>query len=82
MISLKIKLSEVPRRLRDELGVSVSYRRLYTAVLDGIVPAERDASGSRWIVNPDDLPEIAETLGGKPMAHRRGVRERVARDEG
>ena len=59
----KIKLSELPRRLRDEFGEAVSYRRLYTAVLDGIVPAERDASGSRWLVDADDLPEIAQTLG-------------------
>ena len=62
----KIKLSELPRRLRDEFGVSVTYRRLYTAVLDGIVPAERDGSGARWIVDAGDLPEIAETLGSKP----------------
>ncbi len=41
----KIKLPEVTRHLRDDFGVSVSYRRLYTAVLDGIVPAEKDASG-------------------------------------
>ena len=61
----KIKLSELPRRLRDEFGVAISYRRIYTAVLDGIVPAERDASGSRWIIDPDDLAEIATTLGGK-----------------
>ncbi len=60
----KIKLSELPRRLRDEFGVTVSYRRLYTAVLDGTVPAERDASGSRWLIDADDLPEIAKTLGG------------------
>ncbi len=62
----KIKLSELPRRLRDEFSITVSYRRLYTAVLDGIVSAERDASGSRWLVDADDLPEIAKTLGSKP----------------
>ena len=60
----KIKLSEVPRHLRDEFSVAVTYRRLYTAVLDGTIPAGRDASGSRWLVGPDDLPEIAKTLGG------------------
>ena len=59
----KIKLSELSRRLRDEFGESVPYRKIYTAVLDGIVPAERDASGARWIVNADDLPAIAKTLG-------------------
>ena len=78
----KIKLSEVPRRLRDEFGVAVSYRRVYTAVLDGTVPAERDASGSRWIVDADDLPEIAETLGRKPISHRRGLREHATKAEG
>ena len=62
----KIKLSEVPRRLRDEFGVSISYRRLYTAVLDGMVPAEKDASGSRWLVDANDLPDIATTLGERP----------------
>ena len=58
-----IKLSEVPRRLRDQFGVTVSYRRLYTAVLDGIVPAERDASGSRWLVNAVDLSDLAQKFG-------------------
>ncbi len=66
MTDTRIKLSELPRRLRDEFGIVVSYRRLYTAVLDGIVPAERDGSGTRWLVDADDLPEIAETLGSKP----------------
>ncbi len=61
----KIKLSELPRRLRDQFDVTVSYRRLYTAVLDGIVPAERDASGSRWLIDPNDLPEIARTICGE-----------------
>ena len=60
----KIQLSELPRRLRNEFGITVSYRRLYTAVLDGIVPAERDESGSRWLIDPDNLPEIVKTLGG------------------
>ena len=58
----KIKLSEIPRRLRDEFGLVVTYRRVYTAVLDGMVPAERDASGSRWLVDAGDLPGIAKTL--------------------
>lgn len=57
-----IKLSELPRRLRDEFSITVSYRRLYTAVLDGTIPAGRDASRSRWLIDADDLPEIAKTL--------------------
>ncbi len=58
----KIKLSETPRRLRDEFNVIVSYRSLYHKVLDGIIPAERDASGGRWVINVSDLPAIAEAM--------------------
>ena len=58
----KIKLSETPRRLRDEFNVIVSYRSLYHRVLDGIIPAERDASGGRWVINVSDLPTIADAL--------------------
>ena len=67
MTDTKIRLSELPRRLRDEFGVAVSYRRVYSAVLDGIVPAERDGSGARWLVDADDLTAIAETLGRKTV---------------
>ncbi len=58
----KIKLSETPRRLRDEFDVIVSYRSLYHRVLDGIIPAERDASGGRWVINVSDRPAIAEAM--------------------
>ena len=62
MSGSKIKLSETPRRLRDEFNVIVSYRSLYHKVLDGIIPAERDASGGRWVINVSDLPAIAEAM--------------------
>ncbi len=62
MSDSKIKLSETPRRLRDEFDVIVSYRSLYHKVLDGIIPAERDASGGRWVINVSDLPTIADAL--------------------
>ena len=62
MSDSKIKLSETPRRLRDEFDVVVSYRSLYHRVLDGIIPAERDASGGRWVINVSDLPAIAEAM--------------------
>ena len=60
-----IKLSEVPRRIRRDFGVEITYRRLYSAVLDGKVPAHKDDSGHGWLINDDDLPEIAEKL--KPV---------------
>ncbi len=62
MSDSKIKLSETARRLRDEFDVIVSYRSLYHRVLDGIIPAERDASGGRWVINVSDLPAIAEAM--------------------
>jgi hypothetical protein len=57
-----IKLSEVPRRLREDFGVSISYRRLYGLVLDGIVPAEKDETGNRWLIACNDLGQVAEML--------------------
>ncbi len=62
MSDSKIKLSETARRLREDFGVSVSYRSIYHKVLDGIIPAERDATGSRWAVNDSDLPAIADAM--------------------
>ena len=60
-----IKLSEAPRYLRDKFGASVSYRRLYSAVLDGTVRAHKDASGHGWQIYVDDFPEIAEAMKPK-----------------
>ena len=65
MTKEKIKLSEVPRRIRRDFGVEVTYRRLYSAVLDGKVPAHKDDSGHGWLINVDDLSMIAKTL--KPI---------------
>ncbi|MCH7526613.1 MAG: alpha/beta fold hydrolase [Planctomycetes bacterium] len=47
--------------------VAQHYLRRYpehtrAVILDGIVPAERDDSGSRWLIDKADLPEIAKTL--------------------
>ena len=62
MSEKQIPLAELPRKLREEFGVSVSYRRVYGLVLDGVVPAEKDETGTRWFVSHDDLAEIAKTL--------------------
>jgi hypothetical protein len=45
-------------------GRTVSYRRLYTRVLNGSLPARRSA-GNRWLVDRDDIPAIAAQLGLK-----------------
>lgn len=56
-----IPLADAPRRIQEQHSVFVSYRRLYQAVLDGRVPAERGGNG-RWQIAEEDLPAIAETL--------------------
>ena len=60
-----IILPAVPRHLRKVFGVKVSYRRVYMGVLDGDIPAEKDASGKRWEIDVDDLPEIAKAMKPK-----------------
>lgn len=55
--SRKLALADVSRRLR------VPYMRVYSAVADGTIPAERGPNNSRWLVEESDLPGIAERLG-------------------
>jgi hypothetical protein len=59
----RVPLNLVPRLLRERniTRTPPSYRRIYLAVLDGRVPAERAANG-RWSVRICDLKLIAETL--------------------
>ena len=60
-----INLSELPRRLRKDHGVKISYRRAYKDVLDAVIPAEKDDTGTRWKIKVDDLPEIAKAMKPK-----------------
>ena len=68
-----LKLSELPRRLRLEFDISISYRRLYRAVLDASIPAFKDTSGTKWLVNSADLDLIINRLAPTE------VRKRVAK---
>ena len=55
----RIPLTELGRALVEH-GATVSYPRLWRAVCDGRIPAER--VGRQWFINPDDLPVIAEAF--------------------
>ena len=57
-----INLSELPRLLRKKYGVKISYRRAYIDVLDAVIPAEKDDTGTRWKIKVDDLPKIAKAM--------------------
>ena len=52
-------------------GIHVTYRRLYSAVLDGAIPAIKDESGSRWVIKADDLDAIASHFSSL-QAHEAG----------
>jgi hypothetical protein len=53
----KLTLTDLPRALRD-MGLDVSYRRIWVAVTEGRVPAEKH--GKRWMIKRADLPAVAD----------------------
>lgn len=56
-------LPDLPRELKSYTGGrTLSYRMLYQKVLNGTLPASR-SNGGRWVIDRDDLPQIATTLG-------------------
>jgi hypothetical protein len=60
-----LSLPDLPRELMAYTGgKTVSYRRLYTRVLNGSLPAKR-SHGNRWLIDRDDIPKIAAALGLK-----------------
>ena len=63
-----LALPDLPRELLAYTGGrTVSYRRLYTRVLNGSLPASR-SQGGRWIIDRDDIPRIAAAFGLKPAS--------------
>lgn len=64
----RIPLSLLPRELAKRTGQPpLSYRRLYSAAVDGALPAERGSNG-RWTVAQGDLDAIAAAFGLVPKA--------------
>jgi hypothetical protein len=62
----KRKISDTVRSLNTKYGRygrRFPYQRVFMAIVDGRVPAERDASGRFWLIDEDDEPLIARTLG-------------------
>jgi hypothetical protein len=59
----KRKISDTVRSLNTKYGRRLPYQRFFLAIVDGRVPAERDASGRFWLIDEDDEPAIARTLG-------------------
>lgn len=59
----KISLSELPRELRAQHGVSLSYPQAWRKVCAGLIPAER--AGRQWYIAVADLPGIAQSLAAK-----------------
>jgi hypothetical protein len=57
----RVALTDLCPTLQQLYGSSPGYRRLYSLILDGKIPAQRRSG--RLSVGEDDLPRIAEILG-------------------
>ncbi len=74
-----MRLSDVSRELNR------SYFDVYRGVVSGVVPAHRDRTGTRWLVDRADLPKIAKIFGVAEASKSSGdqvVRRGRARDGG
>jgi hypothetical protein len=60
------KISDTVRSLNAKYGSHCTYQKFFLAIVDGRVPAKRDASGRFWLIDEADEPLIARTLGLVP----------------
>lgn len=56
-----LPLTHLPRLLRDMTGKRATYNRIYRMIVDGDLPAEKNASG-RWMIKRQDLPTYTDKL--------------------
>jgi hypothetical protein len=59
----KRKISDALRSLNTNYNANLTYQGFWLGVASGRVPAERDASERFWLIDEDDEPFIARTLG-------------------
>ena len=57
-----MKLPDALRQLNGDRDQPVSYQRFLALVQAGIVPASRNAAGTRWQISEADLPVIRACL--------------------
>jgi hypothetical protein len=68
-MSRRIPPTDVLRRLSTEYVNATGkpdapkYHTFLMAIVSGDVPAERNATGSRWLISEDCIPEIASRYG-------------------
>ena len=55
-------LTKLPRDLIERGFTPTTYRRAYSAAVDGVIPAQQNVAG-RWTYDPADIPAIADALG-------------------
>ena len=55
-----VQLAQVPRVVHAQTGQRVTYRRLYTAILDGLIPAEQ--RNGRWHLTEKTVAAIPTLL--------------------
>lgn len=62
-----IPLVDVPRILREDFKVEVTYRQVYNLALDGKLGAKKDPQSGRWLVPKDHLIFIQGHLHRGPL---------------
>lgn len=55
----KIKLVDLPRQLKAH-GLNVPYSQCYSNAINGTIPAERTASGGRWVIDEREMPSLIQ----------------------
>ena len=58
----KVKLVDLPRTLASQGLSGISYNTIYSAAVNGTIPAERTFSGTRWVVDESAIPQIIESF--------------------
>ena len=66
-MSDRIPLTRVAGKVQEQTGIIIpgAYRKLYTAILNGQLPAEQGTDG-RYTIRSDHLPCAATILGQLP----------------
>jgi hypothetical protein len=57
-----MKLADALVLVNAELPAPATYNRLLGLVHQGVVPAYRNLAGTRWEVDPADIPAIREAM--------------------
>ncbi|MEI9982625.1 MAG: hypothetical protein WDN69_05085 [Aliidongia sp.] len=59
-----MKLVDALHQINTGLSEPVKYHQILAAAREGTIPVHRNNAGTRWAVDPADLPKIRANLAG------------------